>query len=233
MGTPRSPLASQFAQALADDHTDMPLPQRIGWAARDMAGADGASITVENSTPNRVTLCATDRRADQLEDIQDVLGEGPGMDAYNFGQPVHTGLGDGRAVHRWPQFVPAADEIVGHLGRIWAFPLCSAAQVIGTVTFYRLTGQALARPDPDIETLAGAVVGTLLTDPQAFSELPNSSGWSSRAVVHQATGILIAKLGVGASEALDLLRSYAFFAGNELREVAAEVVEHKLDLTGG
>jgi ANTAR domain len=233
MGTPRSPLAAQFTQALAADHTGMPLPQRIGRAAMDMAGADGASITVENSTPNRVTLCATDRRADQLEDVQDVLGEGPGLDAYDFGQPVHTGLGDRRAAHRWPHFVPAADEIVGRRGRIWAFPLRSAAQVIGTVTFYQLTGQMLARPAHDIESLADTVAVTLLTDPQAFSELPNTSGWSSRAIVHQATGILIAKLGVGASEALALLRSYAFFAGAELREVATEVVEHRLDLSAG
>ena len=233
MRSPGTPLASQFAQALADDHPDMPLPQRVGRAARDLAGADGASITVENSTPNRVTLCATDRRADQLEDIQDVLGEGPGMDAYNFGQLVQTGLGNGRAAHRWPQFVPAADEIIGRHGRIWAFPLRSAAQVIGTVTFYRLADEALAGPARDIETLAGAIAATLLTDPQAFSELPNTSGWSSRAVVHQATGILIAKLGLGASEALALLRSYAFFAGAELRDVATEVVEHKLDLTSG
>ena len=233
MGTPGSPLASKFTQMVVGEHSGVPLPQRVGRAARDLAGADGAAITVENSTPNRVTLCATDRLADHLEDIQDVLGEGPGLDAYNFGQPVQTGLGDGRAAHRWPQFVPAADEIVGRRSRIWAFPLRSAAQVIGTVTFYRLTDEALAGPAGDIESLAGAIAATLLTDPQAFSELPNTSGWSSRAVVHQATGILIAKLGVGASEALALLRSYAFFASAELRDVATEVVEHKLDLTGG
>jgi hypothetical protein len=233
MRTSLSPLASQFTLALAEAHTNMPLPQRVGQTARDLAGADGASITVENSTPNRVTLCATDRPADLLEDIQDVLGEGPSMDAYNFGQPVQTGLGEGRAARRWPQFVPAADHIVGRRGRIWAYPLRSASQVIGTVTFYRLTGQALAKRAHDIETLANSIAATLLTDPQAFSELPNAGGWSSRAVVHQATGMLIAKLGVGASEALALLRSYAFFAGAELREVATEVVEHRLDLTSG
>ena len=73
---------------------------------------DGASITMDNSAPNRVILCATDMRSDMLENLQDVLGEGPCRDAFDFGEPMQTGL-DRDAASRWPQFIPAAEKIVG------------------------------------------------------------------------------------------------------------------------
>ena len=46
-------------------------------------------------------------KLDLLENLQDVLGEGPCRDAFDFGEPMQTGL-DRHAASRWPQFIPAA-----------------------------------------------------------------------------------------------------------------------------
>ena len=77
MAKSQAALLSRLALAVASEPESSPLTLRVCRATRDLLGAEGASITLENSTPNRVTLCATDEPAGLLENLQDVLGEGP------------------------------------------------------------------------------------------------------------------------------------------------------------
>jgi hypothetical protein len=134
-------------------------------------GVDGASITMDNSAPNRVILCATDMRSDMLENLQDVLGEGPCRDAFDLGQPMQTGL-DRHAASRWPQFVPAAEKIVGPEAVLWAFPMHSAGDVIGTMNLYRLSQGPLAESIDAVQFLADTLAATLLREPSALAEWP-------------------------------------------------------------
>jgi len=184
---------------------------------------------MENSTPNRVMLCATDRRSDHLEDLQDVLGEGPYLDAFDLNQPVLTGLDD-VAAQRWPEFVPAAADVIGPAGELWSLPMRFGGQPIGAVGLYRLSPGRLAEPSDAAQSLADAAAAILLTDPLAFAESANAGSWSSRAVVHQATGMLIAQLAIDPEAALAILRSHAFACGADLQQVARAVVDRKLDL---
>jgi hypothetical protein len=61
----------------------------------------------------------------------------------------------------------------------------------------------------------------------AVSQLAEE-GWSS---VHLAAGTVAGQLGVSAGDALAVLRSYAFASDAQLREVARDVVERRLDLS--
>jgi hypothetical protein len=229
--TDRGTLLSRLAQAVARKPAEHPLTWRVCHAAREVADVDGASITMDNSAPNRVTLCATDARADMLENLQDVLGEGPCRDAFDLGQPVQTGL-DRFAASRWPQFIPAAAKIVGADGFLWAFPMHSAGDVIGTMNLYRMSRDPLAESIDAVQFLADALAANLLRDPAALAEMADASAWSSRAVVHQATGMLVAQLGVDIDDALAVLRSHAFATSTHLADVARAVVERKLNLAG-
>ena len=96
-------MLGRFARAIARTAATEPLTWRLCEASRSVVGADGASITVDNDTPNRVTLCATDRTSAQLENLQDVLGEGPCIDAFRTGLPVSSRLS--RETVRWPMFI--------------------------------------------------------------------------------------------------------------------------------
>jgi hypothetical protein len=81
--------------------------------------------------------------------------------------------------------------------------------------------------------LADAAAATLIRDPLAYAAVTQSGdlgGWSSRAAVHQATGMLAAQLHISIEDAFALLRSHAFATGLELTDVAAAVVERRLDL---
>ena len=229
--TDRATLLSRLAQAVAREPAEHPLTWRVCHAAREVMGVDGASITMDNSAPNRVILCATDMRSDMLENLQDVLGEGPCRDAFDLGQPMQTGL-DRHAASRWPQFVPAAEKIVGPEAVLWAFPMHSAGDVIGTMNLYRLSQGPLAESIDAVQFLADTLAATLLREPSALAEMADASAWSSRAVVHQATGMLVAQLGVSIDDALAVLRSYAFANSAHLAHVARAVVERKLNLTG-
>jgi len=230
----RAALLSRLALAVAHEPEMYPLTMRVCRATRSLLGAEGASITLENSTPNRVTLCATDKPAGLLENLQDVLGQGPCRDAYDLDEPVESAL-DQSATGRWPQFAPAAEVVIGRDGVLWSIPMHAAGETIGAISLYRRLPGPLVEPIESAQFLADAAAAALIRDPLAFAAYATSAdvgGWSSRAQIHQASGLLAGKLHISIDDALALLRSHAFTAGLELAEVAAAVVERKLDLSG-
>ncbi|WP_375372628.1 ANTAR domain-containing protein [Clavibacter capsici] len=49
--------------------------------------------------------------------------------------------------------------------------------------------------------------------------------------MHQATGMVIAQMGLSAADALLVLRGHAFATNRSVRDVANDVVERRLDFT--
>jgi hypothetical protein len=228
----RDPLVSRLARALRELGESRPLTWRACHAIKDLAGADGASITLENSSMSRLTVCATDEAAGLLEGLQDVLQEGPCQAAFVSGMAQETLL-DRAAAERWPQFVPAAENVIGPDGVLWAVPMRSDNLVIGAVSLYRRLPGPLALSPRDAQVLADAVADVLVADPMAYETAsdPAGDGWSARAIVHQAAGIVAGQLGASIGDALAVLRSHAFATNSQLLQVAREVVERRLDLS--
>lgn len=195
-------------------------------AARDLLGADGAAIAVSNFAPIRATLCATGDIASDLEDLQDVLGEGPGQDALIVGQPVETALGPG-AEARWPLFAPAAQQILGGAAVLCSLPIRVDGDVIGTLTVFQRAAAPLDELVDGAQVVAEAVAAILLRDPATTAEAIRSS----RSVVHLAAGMVMEQLAVDAKAALAVLRSHAFATAAQLDEVAAAVVHRTLNLS--
>jgi len=67
------------------------------------------------------------------------------------------------------------------------------------------------------------------TDPGDGASLDHSL--HGRAEVHQATGMVVAQLGVSATDALARLRAYAFVEQRLLSDVAHDVVSRRLRFT--
>lgn len=231
---PTAVLRSRLASALAVEPAATALARRVCQVLRGLLDADGAAITLETSAPHRVTLYATDHRADALENLQDVLGEGPGMDAFGSARVIRATLA-GPAGPRWPFFVPAAADILGADGQLWAIPMRSAGEVIGSVTLYRLRPGGADMPVLDAQLLADVAAAVLSWDPSAYPAVTGGSAddcWSARAIVHQAAGMLAAHCGEGTDAALGWLRGYAFASGRHLADVAREVVCERLPAGG-
>ena len=233
--TDRASLYQRLASAVSKMPAEHPLAERVCAAARELLGADGASVTIDNPARHRVTLCATDKRAGELENLQDVLGEGPCRDAFRTRLPISTEV-DRWAASRWPAFIPAAERVVGPDGVLWSLPMHADSDVIGTLSLYRLSGACLAEPIDTAQVLADAAAAMLCHDPEAQAPRTGTAGHAghaARAVVHQAVGVLMVQLCLGPDDAMTVLRAHTFAAGTQLGQVAQDVIDGTLNLSDG
>lgn len=234
---------TRFAQLTdARDSDSPPTPQCLGWACIEIAGASGGSLTVEYAGVERMTLFASDGTAALLEDRHEVLGEGPGWDAWRTGEPVSARL---RSTTRWPMLASVSREA----GDVWvaAAVIHAGGDAVGVLSLYwRSHDHASSSPeaaddgfgagahDPRADlpllTLLADLVGAMfaITAPEEWEDkLP----WHQRDAINQATGVLVAQLRGTVPDAVALLRSYAFSQEIDLLEAALRVLDRRVDLT--
>ncbi|MBO3085757.1 GAF and ANTAR domain-containing protein [Cellulomonas fengjieae] len=218
---------AQLARVIASAPAEEPLPVRLCRAYVEVLGADGGAITLSSTTSQRLTLSTSDGVSAQIEDLQDVLGEGPGQDAYRSGQAVVTKV-DGLGGRLFPVFSGLASSLTGPL-TVWAIPMQPGEATLGVITVYRGTGE-LSYSLEDAQFLADSVGAALLDDPSAHGATP-FAGWSNRARVHQATGMIVAHGGFTPEDALVILRAHAFAESTSLDRIASDVIEQRLGFT--
>ncbi|MEU0090648.1 ANTAR domain-containing protein [Kribbella sp. NPDC006257] len=228
--TDRAGLFVRLATLAAADvvHTD--LAARLCAASQSILGADGAAITVENTTSNRTTLSTTDQVMATLEDLQDVTGEGPCLDAFRY-STYFTLAVDNQPNPRWPEFARSAWQAVGELN-MYSFPMRPAGGTFGVISVYLTDHRELPEPIDAAQFLADAVGAALLRDPTAEG-FAAESAWASRAQVHQACGMITGQLRLPPDDALAILRAHAYAHNITLAETARQVVDRELDFRGG
>lgn len=226
--TPKASVLAQLVRVVASQGSDQPLPMRLCLASSAILGADGAAVTLCYTESTRLMVCATDEIAARLEDLQDVLGEGPGADAYSTGRMVRAALGE-RASRRWPSFAATAHAEVGPVA-ISAIPIQPGIDVLGVLTLYQLPARPLEKEPMVAQFVADTLGAALLRDGGLHEDMGNGP-WSSQAQVHQAAGMVIAQLGVSPDDALALLRAHAYADGASMAVIAQAVVERRLDFS--
>jgi hypothetical protein len=199
---------------------------------------DDAAISLVLDGASSGTLGSSGAAARTYDELQFTLGEGPCLDAVAGRiQVLVVDLADpGEA--RWPAYGPAmlAHQIRG----VCAIPVVVAGEFVGALDLFR------AQPGPLLgEDLAGAVTAAELAgiplldlldgDLQAAAGDPYSNAWAelnmlSRAEVSQATGMLVAQLGVEPAEALVRLRGHAYVTGRSATDVARDILDRRLKL---
>jgi hypothetical protein len=176
--------------------------------------------------------------ARKYDELQFILGEGPCLDSVARRAPVLVvdlaDPGEGR----WPVYGPAMLDL--KVRAVYAMPVLVAGEYIGALDLFRAQPRRL-----DDEHVAGAIAAAELaslplldlldTDMQgAFSD-PDSNAWAelhalSRAEVSQATGMLVAQLGIEPAEALVRLRAHAYATGRSATDVARDILDRRLRL---
>jgi hypothetical protein len=237
---------------------DRGLAAQIGQSCVDGLDVDGGSISILTATESRQTLWASDAVGELLEDLQFSLGEGACMEAAITGRPVLVeDLTLSVDAARWPMFAAAVVERT-QVRALFALPLQWGSIRLGVIDLYRLAAGGLSSAQyRDAITAADTAALMMLgqrTDPQPSHqddpahrgghEVPTddrSDGdghaqWlehavSHRAEIHQATGMVLAQLGISATEALARLRGYAFAEERLLIDVARDVVARRLRFT--
>lgn len=113
-------------------------------------GLQGMCVSRSLEQQHAGVLYASDDVARELDELQLVLGEGPGVTALRQRSPVLvTDLGHPDPHPRWPGFEPEAARV--GVGSLFAFPVQVGAVGLGLLTVYGRRAVGLA--DPTLRTL--------------------------------------------------------------------------------
>ncbi|OKI13363.1 GAF and ANTAR domain-containing protein [Streptomyces sp. CB03911] len=194
-------------------------------------GVDSLAVSLLTDPGRRELLWSSDALGRRFEDLEFVLGDGPGDDASSHGRPVLVPDLAGTRSARWPML--AAEATALPVRAVFCFPLCIGAIHLGTLTAVRRTsGPLTGAQTDDAFVLAAALTSLCLEVPDGDGHMP----WEEepppllRAVVHQATGMLSVQLAVPLPEALVRLRAHAYAAGRTLGDMAQDIVDRRARL---
>jgi GAF domain/ANTAR domain len=219
-----------IARDSADD--DHAVAGRICRACVEGLAVDGGAISLLTLNEARETLWANDATAELLEDLQFSLNEGACIQAASTGAPVLVpDLAHSTATRRWPMFAAAVAE-QAEVGALFALPLQWGAVNLGVLDLYRHMPGGLSQAQWR-DALSAAETAALMLLGQRTDPGDGRGGWldhavGNRAEIHQATGMVLVQLGVGAPEALARMRGYAFAQQRLLIDVARDVVSRRL-----
>ncbi|WP_323507825.1 GAF and ANTAR domain-containing protein [Cryobacterium sp. 5B3] len=195
---------------------------------------DGLSISTFGHILAAETISASDAQSFRLDELQFDLGEGPCWDALETAAPVLEPDIRKRPKHVWPAFSEAI--IAENLGAVFAFPLMLGPLRIGAIDLY--TNQPYQLGEQDIrhmEILTTVVSRMVLSRALRLSESEHVGEADmatrrafSRREIHQATGMVLAQLGISAADAFLVIQGHAFAAGRSMLDIAAEIIDRRL-----
>src|SRR6202000_1091286 len=173
-------------------------------------GIEAAPISLVFSGVTSGTFGSSDAAARVYDELQFTIGEGPCLDSVSTHGPVLVSDLAKPNFIRWPLYRSAMLDY--KIRGVIAIPVVLAGEFIGALDLFKTQPGELP-----VDQLAGAVIAAELagaplldllhSDLQAAVNNPYSSAWAdfnalSRAEVSQATGMLVAQLGVEPAETL-------------------------------
>jgi hypothetical protein len=231
------PFSEQLSAAV-DGQRGTDAADRLCEACVVLLGMDAAAISLIFDGSATGTLGASGALARQYDELQFTLGEGPCLDSIEHRSPVLVvDLAD-PAEARWPVYGPAMLDM--RIRGVFALPVVVAGEYIGALDLFRVEPGGLQADQLTGAIAAAEIAGIPLldlmdTDLRAAVDQPGSDAWAelnalSRAEVSQATGMLVAQLGVEPPEALLRLRAHAYSTGRSASDVARDILERRLRL---
>ncbi|MEV6642629.1 GAF and ANTAR domain-containing protein [Amycolatopsis sp. NPDC051371] len=194
-------------------------------AVRAIPGADLASITaIRDGEPE--TAASTDERAVDIDRVQYAAGEGPCLRAAETGEIVRLPLATAGAL--WPEFTEHALSL--GVGSYLAAPLRVDGTLAGALNLFGYGDHGFAETDSRLLRLYTTIVSFGLRTTRRYHRARQraaelETAMSSRAVIEQAKGILMAVHGITAGEAMKRLIAESQHSNVKLRDVATRFVE--------
>lgn len=221
---PASAFAELGALALSASPLTEILQRTADLARAVLAEQVEVSVTLIDGD-DATTPAATAGWAVDLDAAQYAYGHGPCLDSARAGQLVR--VEDVAADSRWPRFSSAAQEagVVSSL----SVPMPAQRHVIGALNVYARRPQVISderiRLAEQFASYAAVAIGnTALYVTSAKLADQMRDAMSSRAVIEQAKGVLMALHRCDADEAFARLVAASQHSHQKLRDVAAELV---------
>jgi GAF domain-containing protein len=217
---------TQLAQLLVDDLDLSGMLQRVAdLAAQTIPDCDSAGVTlVDGHRPT--TTAATDERTLVVDEAQYAAGDGPCLHAYRTCSVQRVCTDEAR--QRYPEFARAAAK--AGIRSFLAAPLVVRGEGIGSLNLYSEAPHGFAEVDEALVLMFAAQGSVAVANARTYAEATSLShqlgeAMSSRAVIEQAKGVVMATMSVTADEAFDVLRRASQHDNRKLRDVAADVIE--------
>lgn len=196
-----------------------------------ITGADAVTVTVHEDSGPR-TVSATSAHVLPVDQVQYAAGEGPDLEAAKTREPLLVSVAE--AADRWPAFAEVATA--AGVRSFLSVPLVIPAgdergeELVGSLNAYGHGDQAFAPVDGSLLQLltaaAVAAVGNARRYLRSRALVDHlRSAMSSRSVIEQAKGVLMAVHGVDADRAFAMLVERSQHENRKLHDVARRFVE--------
>lgn len=221
---PIDALASLATQLVDGATLDEMLLHVCETVVEHVVGADEASVSLlTNGTAS--TYGATSGLPLAADERQYEAGTGPCMEAARGGQIVV--VDDMRTDERWGKVLPRMAE-EGVLSSL-SLPLPVQGEVIGALNIYArqpaMFDRARTRAAEQLASFAAVAVANAVSYANVSESARNmQAAMESRAVIEQAKGIIMARVGCDADAAFQLLVQQSQHENRKLREIAVELV---------
>jgi len=217
---------------------DGPMLRHLCEVAVDELRMSGAVVSLMTPVSTRrdqsgTFAAASSEQARAVDELEFSVGEGPGKDAFLTSRPVLTGDLE-HAFDRWPGYVPAA--LAAGVRATFAFPLLVGAARFGVLHLHSPRVRTLTTREIAISLLLTELAMEIVLDAFAPvgepmpSKEPLLGSPDRRDQIYQAQGMLMVELGISLEEALARMRALAFSSGQELANVAADIVARRTHL---
>ncbi|SDN70416.1 ANTAR domain-containing protein [Geodermatophilus sp. DSM 45219] len=231
-------IAIRFAEALdsrcsGPDDPDL-LAVRLATAAAAVLPVEGVGLSIHGEPGLRTPLAASSDVASTAERLQFTAGSGPCLLAAESGLPVFAT--EELLARRWPVF---HDLLVTRtpLRSVLALSLRGRLRGVGGMDLYCADpGGATAVNALDARCVAELVADHLAAAADWSAWTPTETpDWvdtpdaQRRGRLWRAVGMLVVALEVPAEDALALLRGHAYAADRTADDVAADLVERRLE----
>lgn len=138
-----------------------PLIERVCEVSAALLGVTGAGMCLIGGRHHQVVVHGTSHVAEELEDLQLELGQGPCMQAVRTGTPTLVADLLGHRTMSWPVFAKRARA--RGVRALFSFPLESGTTTLGALDLYRDTrGPLTAHEQNDAATLAAIATQAML-----------------------------------------------------------------------
>jgi len=196
------------------------MQEAVDLAVRDIAGADGAALSIVQRHKRVSTPAASHESARHADELQYATGEGPCLSAV-WDQPLVqvASIADER---RWPAWSAAMSEQSGYRS-VLVVRLFTTADRLGALNLYSNRRDAFDEADVEQAEALAAHIAVAIHSAREIEGL--GLALDGRTVISQAQGILMERYQLDAAGAFAVLTRTASHSNRKLRDIAQEIVE--------
>lgn len=214
-----------LAFASAEPSVEATLQQVVDLAIKGVTGCTMAAITLLGQG-GPTTAVATSDVAARVDQVQYKSNAGPCLDAYR--RQVLNRIDSTYTDERWPVFCRAA--FAAGVLAILSFPLVVGGDGLGALNLYSSTESAFDENSERSGAIFAAHASITVANARAFwrtEELRRNleEALCTRGVIDQAKGMLMARDGVSADDAFELLKRASQRTNRKVHDLAQEIVD--------